>query len=950
MQPIQTKRYASPKGFSPATAPNTAEQQRRQDEEFIRQLKETRDIELRQEAEMIARVKNNNQIERTNLRDVGAQEEAYQRQQDEIKSNQIEREYREQQAVTGGVNASDKKFNDALDLVKNLSSTASDLAVGIGNKIKAESEAAAEAAFNEQLANGFAAGQASPEAIEEKEIQAGGFKQETVLLETEARQNSIAAQFDREGTPESRAMAYQMRQGNGYYKNALKKAYARHLGKNYATQELARLQELKLNNPEAEIIINGKAVAASTLDLGDPQTASMAIGAGIPGFLKKNGFEGDSNLILGGFYNEVASSQQQIVGTLRNAEIEVQKADIVDQAESIFKLEATPLNAKQLYTTYTQQGYSAKESRSKMVAQMAALPQDQFDAVLDSPFGPNGLSFREQYPLDTQSAISQRNTFIESNQQAQKFVRESENEQFAIEFNNARMSDLEGDGTFDADPATLSDLAQQRELVGDTKGAALVRSAIPMTQSKQYDKSFLTSLQTDMELGVSNFTVQQIQNNQSLSPEAKREALKLVKNAEANAVPTDIKTRDGGIIKAALKNKIGDNPMKKGTAHFTLKIAEINAMNDYARVYRSELNRTGDSSLAAEAALQDFYSKLNDKEGKYKVGDVLDSEPAIFTEFDTTGKAYDPSKQLFEIDAKVHERGVGVFTAEPELYKGETKDLNNMVQSSTKTGRLHVPDTIRRAHQQFGGTMSLRQLVNQRLEANGLDPLSNEVGKLAEEVEMSFDPVYNTLLNYRPNSTRTDIAAIGSGQDPIYEARIPANLKDDVEFTSAVTKTAQDLGISESALYAVMDFETGGSFNPGTRNAAGSGATGLIQFMPETARDLGTTTEALSKMSRAQQMTYVSYYLQNKVKPGMDASDVYMSVLFPAAVGKPDDFVLFGNGAMSGYTDGAYAQNAGLDLNKDGRITKAEAAAKVVGAERTWRQRRNMRPELQGVQ
>ena len=70
--------------------------------------------------------------------------------------------------------------------------------------------------------------------------------------------------------------------------------------------------------------------------------------------------------------------------------------------------------------------------------------------------------------------------------------------------------------------------------------------------------------------------------------------------------------------------------------------------------------------------------------------------------------------------------------------------------------------------------------------------------------------------------------------------------------------------------------------------------------MPSTAEGLGTSTEALSKMSRAQQMSYVYQYLKNAgVKSGMGMSDLYMSVLFPAAVGKPDDFVLFGRGAMS---------------------------------------------------
>ena len=126
-----------------------------------------------------------------------------------------------------------------------------------------------------------------------------------------------------------------------------------------------------------------------------------------------------------------------------------------------------------------------------------------------------------------------------------------------------------------------------------------------------------------------------------------------------------------------------------------------------------------------------------------------------------------------------------------------------------------------------------------------------------------------------------------------------------------------------------MAFETGGTFNPAEKNRAGSGATGLIQFMPSTAEGLGTTTDELAKMSRTEQMKYVEKFLSNKGISGKGLSDVYMAVLFPAAVGKPDDFVLFGKGAMSGYTGTAYEQNKGLDANNDGSITKAEASAKV---------------------
>jgi hypothetical protein len=158
---------------------------------------------------------------------------------------------------------------------------------------------------------------------------------------------------------------------------------------------------------------------------------------------------------------------------------------------------------------------------------------------------------------------------------------------------------------------------------------------------------------------------------------------------------------------------------------------------------------------------------------------------------------------------------------------------------------------------------------------------------------------------------------------------IPKEVSQDTSFTSGVTELAKKYNVPEDYLYAVMGFETGGTFSPSEKNKAGSGATGLIQFMPKTAEGLGTSTDALSKMTRTEQLKYVDKYFEGTLNKGGSLSDVYMSVLFPAAVGKPENYVLFGKGAQSGYTGTAYTQNAGLDLNGDGSITKAEAAKKV---------------------
>lgn len=122
---------------------------------------------------------------------------------------------------------------------------------------------------------------------------------------------------------------------------------------------------------------------------------------------------------------------------------------------------------------------------------------------------------------------------------------------------------------------------------------------------------------------------------------------------------------------------------------------------------------------------------------------------------------------------------------------------------------------------------------------------------------------------------------------------------------------------------ACMAFESAETFRPDIRNAAGSGAVGLIQFMPATARGLGTSTEALAAMSAVEQLDYVRLYFKPYAGRMRNLADVYMAILYPKAIGKPDDYVLFARPSI------AYSQNAGLDRDGDGYITKAEAITRV---------------------
>ena len=90
-------------------------------------------------------------------------------------------------------------------------------------------------------------------------------------------------------------------------------------------------------------------------------------------------------------------------------------------------------------------------------------------------------------------------------------------------------------------------------------------------------------------------------------------------------------------------------------------------------------------------------------------------------------------------------------------------------------------------------------------------------------------------VSYKPNATRTDIGLINSGQEPVYSTTLPTNVASDTAFQQEVSAGNVGCGVSEADLMAVMSFETGGTFNPRFLMLQGSGATGLIQFMPSTA-------------------------------------------------------------------------------------------------------------------
>lgn len=103
-------------------------------------------------------------------------------------------------------------------------------------------------------------------------------------------------------------------------------------------------------------------------------------------------------------------------------------------------------------------------------------------------------------------------------------------------------------------------------------------------------------------------------------------------------------------------------------------------------------------------------------------------------------------------------------------------------------------------------------------------------------------------------------------------------------------------------------------------------ATGLIQFMPATAAGLGTTTQAIYKMTNVQQLDYVYKYFvpyKGKLK---NYADLYLATFYPRAleynnhVGKEKDNYVIGMERGEDFARLIAKQNP-FDMDGDGLLT-----------------------------
>lgn len=144
-------------------------------------------------------------------------------------------------------------------------------------------------------------------------------------------------------------------------------------------------------------------------------------------------------------------------------------------------------------------------------------------------------------------------------------------------------------------------------------------------------------------------------------------------------------------------------------------------------------------------------------------------------------------------------------------------------------------------------------------------------------------------------------------------------------FRTKLVKIADRLRLDPSALATVMMFETGKTMSPSVRNPY-SNATGLIQFMPSTAKNMGTTVDALARLSAVDQLDWVEKYFRPYAGRLRTPQDHYLAVFMPALIGTSLDHVVAESGNV------VYTQNKGFDSSGKGYFTTGDVVSPITSA------------------
>lgn len=589
-----------------------------------------------------------------------------------------------------------------------------------------------------------------------------------------ANQDTMAAYMEARGADPSQV--HWMRTSNEAQLAAYKQALVKRHGQTLGQQFLLDLQ----TNDQFMVQVKQKdgsmkSIPMNQIDQNDPLQMDRAWMAFVPESFKTAGFgDANSEFLTAGleaaqqWYTSHTSSKMQ-------ERISQATAQRLDQSRTVFGVNKDPKSWQSYYQSIYNSHPQAKGDPAKAraeafkVLESPGISADEVARIGQSSFYGQDKPISQQFPLEWQAMLEARKINEINAESRRVTVQKQEANKLVEELKAKALEDLKPDGDIDVSNEELERLIKENQNIPGRE--AVVRQLQLMqkyTPDKIRDQAFKDQWDSAILYGQPP-TVDEVMNSQA-SDKVKAEYKAKAIREGAIAVPKELGDIAKDEIKQEIEQRVGWSINSNKARDPKIDRAIRYATEQYRRDYRSKFLETNDAGKAHDYALGRFQQALGtDKNsGTYAVGNTPDNMGGLVG-FGREAVTEIVDNIPLQIKQKLKDLGPQAIDT-PLIPKSI---LEASIDKTKKSGMIDIPAQVQIIVNNTSGVSAIEVLQRQINAHEDLDfELPVYVTDLDKEIQDKTG-VYSDLLNKYPNTTRTDVAMIGSGEEPIYQQASP---------------------------------------------------------------------------------------------------------------------------------------------------------------------------------
>ena len=522
----------------------------------------------------------------------------------------------------------------------------------------------------------------------------------------------------------------------------------------------------------------------------------------MPEYLKQNGLYGKNPIGMNKLLLGIRTINERVVSNQRKLEAKVADQERLGLVEETFGATRDPIGFQEYYKTLTRsinpetgQNHTPREARAQafkfIATQVGENNQPLFsaterEAIYDTSFDDQpGNPISKRYATEIYEA--QRLASKAENQ----FFEETERSRDLVEKKAIRFFDDEWIKNWDGSQNALEEIISEAGSAGQFALAQHASRYLAHTNEAQDNKAMIELFNEELEMGA--LTVERVLAAKGIDAETRGKYIELAKKAQPNALSEDQQKAYKKSIELALRKQSQDLNLDQA-ADRTLPLAELYAWSSFQKDYQQEMLRTnGDRSKAYSYAMGRFESELQKEQGLYSIVEtkVVNGQRVLaggFRGFQIEATATKPFAMTYAREALKSSKGAAL-DSEALIDKATIEEVLRQVKQN---GRFSLPPQVKYLSDQFGGKLSVMDILNRQAKYHGLEQIPLKYYE--SNISKNINPAHMQLMNYMANSRRYQIATIGSGTAAGYA---PTQIRRGNAAFSDITMTLKAAGFEE---------------------------------------------------------------------------------------------------------------------------------------------------------